>query len=189
MNRNEVSLIAGKWRSRKISFAEEAGLRPTHSRIRETLFNWLAPVIENSLCLDAFSGSGALGFEALSRGAKQVTFCELSKKVMRALQKNAFLLKADNAEFIQADFTSNQFGVNKKFDVVFLDPPFQKNLLLQSCELLVSRTLLNTDALIYLECEKDSVDFSLLPACFTIEKHKQTQTIDYVLCRAEISSP
>src|SRR3990167_5794401 len=95
-----LCIIAGKFRSRKIIFFEESGLRPTHSRIRETLFNWLTPVIENSICLDVFAGSGALGFEAISRGAQHVTFCDTSRKVIYTLKENAEKLQITNADFL-----------------------------------------------------------------------------------------
>lgn len=181
MNKNELRIIGGKWRSRKILFAEEVGLRPTHNRIRETLFNWLQPVIENAVCLDVFAGSGALGFEALSRGAKSVTFFDISTIVMHALKNNAGVLQASNAEFFQQDFLTVEMR-DKKFDIVFCDPPFEKNLLLKTCEKLVLSRLLNPAAKIYLECKRGSVDFSQLPSSFSILKHKQTQTVEYLLC-------
>lgn len=177
-----LRIIAGKFRSRKISFVEKEGLRPTHNRIRETVFNWLADSIENSMCLDAFAGSGAMGFEALSRGAKHVTFCDISKKIISVIQQNATTLKISNADFLHCDFTLENSLKNHKYDVVFLDPPFQKNMLLASCELLVSQDLLNPRAQIYLEFKKDSVDLSLLPKNWEIKRHKHTQTIEYVLC-------
>src|SRR3990167_9566270 len=82
-NLSELRIIGGQFRSRKIIFEEEAGLRPTHNRIRETVFNWLQPIIENSVCLDAFAGSGAMGFEAISRGAATVSFCDISPGVIK----------------------------------------------------------------------------------------------------------
>ena len=178
---SELRIIAGQFRSRKIIFEEEPGLRPTHNRIRETVFNWLQPVIENSLCLDIFAGSGAMGFEALSRGAKQVVFCDISKNAIQHMINNAENLQIKNADFIQCDFMLQNPVQNKKFDVVFLDPPFQKNMILQACALLESRQLLNKNALIYGEFEKGSVDITAFPKNWTIEKHKNTQTIEYVL--------
>ncbi len=177
-----LRIISGKFRSRLITFFEEDGLRPTHNRIRETLFNWLTPVIENSICLDVFAGSGALGFEAISRGAQHVTFCDTSKKVIHTLKENAEKLKIENVDFLNIDFTQQNPIQNKKFDVVFLDPPFKKNLLLPTCALLESRELLNPGALIYFECEKNSVDFSQFPKNWIIKKHQHTQTIEYGLC-------
>ncbi len=178
---SELRIIAGKHRSRKIIFTEEEGLRPTHNRIRETLFNWLADYIENSVCLDIFAGSGALGFEALSRGAKHVTFCDISKNVINTLKENATRLQMTNAEFLQCDFMLQNAIQNKKFDIVFVDPPFQKKFILPACELLESRELLNPNALIYCEFEKNSVDLSLLPKNWTVKKHKDTRTIAYLL--------
>ena len=178
---SELRIIAGKFRSRKIIFSEEENLRPTHNRIRETVFNWLADTIENSVCLDAFAGSGALGFEALSRGAAHVTFCDISKNVMIHLKKNAETLKENNIDFINCDFIL-QNTIKNKFDIVFFDPPFQKNILLRACELLASHELLNPNAQIYLEFQKNSVDLTQLPKNWHVKKHKQTQTIEYVLC-------
>ncbi|PIZ05022.1 MAG: 16S rRNA (guanine(966)-N(2))-methyltransferase RsmD [Gammaproteobacteria bacterium CG_4_10_14_0_8_um_filter_38_16] len=178
---SELRIIAGQFRSRKIVFFEEDGLRPTHNRIRETLFNWLAPYIENSVCLDAFAGSGALGFEALSRGAKQVTFCDLSRNIIQVLKENATTLKITNADFIQGDFVKQNILQNK-FDVVFLDPPFQKEALLPACEFIMTHQLLNPHAQLYLEFKKKSIDLSQLPKNWVIKKHKETGTIEYLLC-------
>ena len=180
---SELRIIGGTFRSRKILFAETDGLRPTHNRIRETVFNWLADTIENSVCLDAFAGSGAMGFEALSRHAKHVTFCDTSRTAIQHIQMNASALKILNADFQQCDFILQNTIQNRKFDIVFLDPPFQKNILLATCELLISRQLLNPHAFIYLEFKKDTVDLSQLPAAIHIIKHKNTQTIEYVLCQ------
>ncbi|HLB55876.1 MAG TPA: 16S rRNA (guanine(966)-N(2))-methyltransferase RsmD [Coxiellaceae bacterium] len=177
---SELRIIAGTFRSRKIVFFEEDGLRPTHNRIRETVFNWLADEIENKNCLDVFAGSGAMGFEAISRGAKQVTFCDISKIIIETIKKNAENLKITNADFIQCDFIS-QNALKNKFDIVFIDPPFKKNLLLKACELLISRDLLNKNAVIYLEFEKNSVDLSQLPKNWVVKKHKSTKTVEYAL--------
>lgn len=180
---SDLRIIAGQFRGRKISFVEEAGLRPTHNRIRETVFNWLQKRVEGSACCDVFAGSGAMGFEALSRGAKHVTFIDISKNVINNIKDNAKKLEINNADFFQCDFMLQNPVQNKKFDVVFLDPPFQKNILLQACELLMARDLLNSDALVYCEFEKGSVDLSQLTSQFTVEKHKSTQTIEYILLR------
>lgn len=178
---SELRIIGGQFRSRKIAFSEEDGLRPTHNRIRETLFNWLAPTIENSICLDAFAGSGALGFEAISRGAKHTTFCDISIKAIQSIKSNAAILKITNADFMPCDFTQ-QNTLKNKFDIIFLDPPFQKNLILKSCEMITENNLLNSHGQIYLEFQKNSVDLSLLPKNWTVKKHKETNTIEYILC-------
>lgn len=180
---SELRIIGGKFRSRKITFIEENGLRPTHDRIRETLFNWLQNAIENSMCLDIFAGSGALGFEAISRGAKEVTFCDLSYAVMSHLKSNAEKLHINNAIFSRSDFMLENPVQNKQFDIVFCDPPFEKNLILATCALLESRELLAENAVIYLEFKKGTVDLHALPKNWTIQKHKSTQTLEYVLCQ------
>lgn len=189
---SELRIIGGKFRSRKIVFTEEEGLRPTHNRIRETVFNWLQDVIENKNCFDIFAGSGALGFEALSRGAKHVTFMDISRNCIDTLKKNAAQLAVENADFINADFIlenkvkNKEDEKNKKFDIVFCDPPFKKNILLAACALLETRELLNPRALIYLEFEKNSVDIALLPKNWEIKKHKNTLTIEYILCKKRL---
>ncbi len=106
-NPNKIRIIGGKWRGRKLKFVPITGLRPTPNRLRETLFNWLAPVIEGAICLDLFAGSGALGFEALSRGATHVVMVDKSPQVIRTLKENAKILGAENIEFICAEFSPN----------------------------------------------------------------------------------
>jgi len=181
--RNEIRIIGGKWRSRKIAFPAALGLRPTHDRIRETLFNWVQPMIEGAVCLDAFAGSGALGFEALSRGAKKVCFYEINSAAVQSIQNNIALLKAENALCLQKDFLQDALTDSQKFDLVFFDPPFADGLLLAACKKLTDNDLLNKNALVYLEFKKNSVDLSSLLNVFEIIKHKDTQTIEYVLCR------
>lgn len=177
-----LRIIAGKFRSRKITFFEEDGLRPTHNRIRETLFNWLQPVIENSMCCDVFAGSGALGFEALSRGAKHVTFIDISNNVINTLKQNANQLHIENADFCVGDFLKeNSIKIDKKFDIVFCDPPFQKNLLIAACEKLECDHLLNENAMIYCEFEKDSVDIKAFPKNWEVKKKQSTKTIEFIL--------
>lgn len=126
---NKVRIIGGDWRSRVITFPDEQGLRPTTDRVRETLFNWLGQTLEGKTCLDLFAGSGALGFEACSRGARQVKLIEHNPKVVAALRENVQKLSASRAEVIRADgaaWLRSDAGV---YDVIFLDPPFQADLL------------------------------------------------------------
>ncbi|MEK7737677.1 MAG: 16S rRNA (guanine(966)-N(2))-methyltransferase RsmD [Pseudomonadota bacterium] len=126
---NRVRIIGGEWRSRVISFPSEAGLRPTADRVRETLFNWLGQTLEGKACLDLFAGSGALGFEACSRGASQVKLIEHNPKVVAALRDNAQKLGATRAEIIRADGAAWLRADAGVYDVIFLDPPFQAGLL------------------------------------------------------------
>ncbi|WP_051921148.1 16S rRNA (guanine(966)-N(2))-methyltransferase RsmD [Porticoccus hydrocarbonoclasticus] len=154
--RSQVRIIGGQWRGRKLQFNEVAGLRPTGDRIRETLFNWLTPWIDGARCLDLFAGSGALGIEALSRGAAEVTLIEKHPQAAENLRDNCARLKADDARIIQADtlvwLTNN--SPDKPFDIVFLDPPFSSDLLQPCCELLQKPGLLATGSLIYLETDR-----------------------------------
>ena len=132
MNRkspNQLRIIGGTWRSRIIEFPDSIGLRPTPDRVRETLFNWLGSHLDGKACLDLFAGSGALGFEALSRGAADVVMIEQSSIVARRLKENAQLLGAVNATIVNADALQFLRGAPRPFDVIFLDPPFKQDFL------------------------------------------------------------
>lgn len=124
--RQSLQVIAGKYRRRRIDFVAAEDLRPTGVRIRETLFNWLAPVIVDKTCLDLFAGSGILGIEALSHGARHVTFVERNKDVFRQLQNNITKLNIVDATLLHADFTTALHG---HYEVIFLDPPYNLRLL------------------------------------------------------------
>lgn len=151
MTSNSIRIIGGKWRSRKITVSDAAGLRPTPNRVRETVFNWLSPFIHDAVCLDAFAGSGALGFEALSRGAQSVTLVEKNKQVVAQLAKNKQMLNAEAACIVKADFLQHEFSPQEKFNLVFLDPPFHQGVLKKSIDCLSQ--LLAEKALVYVEVE------------------------------------
>ncbi|PHQ58588.1 MAG: 16S rRNA (guanine(966)-N(2))-methyltransferase RsmD [Porticoccus sp.] len=156
MARSQVRIIGGQWRGRKLHFNEVAGLRPTGDRIRETLFNWLAPWIGGARCLDLFAGSGALGIEALSRGAAETTLIETHPQAAENLRDNCTRLKADDAKIIRTNtliWLANS-SPDQPFDIVFLDPPFSSDLLQPCCELLQRPGLLATGSLIYLETDR-----------------------------------
>lgn len=145
----EVRIIGGTWRSRRIRFADRPGLRPTPDRVRETLFNWLGQDLEGQDCLDLFAGSGALGFEAASRGARRVVMVERDAAAVRALQSSHELLGGDAVEVVRADaleFIKHHRG---RYDVVFLDPPFADDCWPQLLELLPQ--CLKPGALVYCE--------------------------------------
>ena len=157
---NQLRIIGGKWRGQKLSFANAEGLRPTGDRIRETLFNWLTPVISGAHCLDLFAGSGALGIEALSRGAMSATLIEKNRTAITLLQQSCAQLHADNADIVQMDaldWLKNTKPSSQKptklFDVVFLDPPFTTELLQPCCDLLQQHGLLANNAHIYIEMD------------------------------------
>lgn len=124
---NKVRIIGGELRSRIISFPDAEGLRPTPDRVRETLFNWLGQTLYGRTCLDLFAGSGALGFEAASRGAEQVVMVEMNRTVLRVLQENAKKLGCANVSLQGQDGLEFVLRNAQKFDVIFLDPPFQYN--------------------------------------------------------------
>ena len=123
----KIRIIAGKWRGRKLDVIDAPGLRPTPDRIRETLFNWLQHEIVGARCLDLFAGTGALAFEALSRGAVEVTMIEADAKIVAALNKHAATLKSEEHIIQLADAMSWLKQGIKGFDIIFLDPPFSQD--------------------------------------------------------------
>ena len=125
---NRVRIIGGEWRSRVIHFPPTASLRPTPDRVRETLFNWLGQRLDGLACLDLFAGSGALGFEALSRGARRVVMVERDRAAARALRDNAKKLDAKGAEVVESEAISYLDRASGPFDVVFIDPPYASDL-------------------------------------------------------------
>ncbi|MCP5278191.1 MAG: 16S rRNA (guanine(966)-N(2))-methyltransferase RsmD [Thiobacillus sp.] len=126
---NQVRIIAGRFRRRLLHFPDVPGLRPTPDRTRETLFNWLGQDLTGLSCLDAFAGSGALGFEAASRGAGRVVLWERDAKALAALRGNALELGIPGVEVMAADALSSLRATGESFDVIFLDPPFSEGLL------------------------------------------------------------
>ncbi|ABR73821.1 16S rRNA (guanine(966)-N(2))-methyltransferase RsmD [Actinobacillus succinogenes] len=183
--KGEVRIIAGRWRGRKLPVLNAQGLRPTGDRIKETLFNWLMPYIAGANCLDAFAGSGSLGFEALSRQAKSVTFLELDKTVARQLSKNLQTLNCDKTQASVYNQNSLEFlkQVQNRphFDVVFLDPPFNFGLAEQAIRLLAENNWLRPDALIYVETEREKQPD--VPENWMLLKEKTSGQVSYRLYR------
>jgi 16S rRNA (guanine966-N2)-methyltransferase len=179
-----VRIIAGQWRGRTLRFPETAEVRPTPDRVRETLFNWLQGYLPGARCLDLFSGSGALGIEALSRGAASVTFVERDAEVVNRLQTNINLLKAQNAEVIAASaldwLDRRQPDQEVRYDLVFMDPPFHQGLVAPICELLERRGLLREEAMIYIETER-SLSLDTLPGNWTLHREKTAGQVAYRL--------
>jgi len=152
----QLRIIGGQWRGRKLNFADEPGVRPTADRVRETLFNWLMVDIEGARCLDLFAGSGALGLEALSRGAKEVVFIDSNSKVINTITAQLKTLGADNAKVIKQTAESYLgLVIPKPFDIVFLDPPFHKDFLLPIIQQLIEGNWLKEETLVYIEAEKN----------------------------------
>lgn len=148
--RNKVRIIGGAWRSRQIAFPPAKDLRPTPDRVRETLFNWLGQDLAGKSCLDLFAGSGALGFEAASRGAQRVAMVERDPVVFKALAANRSLLRADAVELTKSDALEFLRADGGVYDVVFLDPPFDAGYWPRVATLLPPR--LAPGAMVYYEC-------------------------------------
>jgi len=150
---NTLRIIGGKWRGRKLQFPLVDGLRPTGDRIRETVFNWLAPDIASSRCLDLFAGSGAMGLEALSRGANCTTFVEKNSQAAEQLQQHLLMLNITESEIVAADaldWLANSAN-GSPYEVAFLDPPFGQQLLKPAMVLLETGNWLTSQALVYIE--------------------------------------
>ncbi len=176
-----LRIVAGNWRSRLLEIEDAPGLRPTSERIRETLFNWLAPQLADARCLDLFAGSGALGLEALSRGAVSCVFVENSARVVAALRKNIAALDAGGADIHEIDAIEYLKGLDEvEFDVVFLDPPFAIDMYADLCRLLVERSLLAESASIYIE-ESRSTPATVLPEGWQILRTKNAGNVRYSL--------
>lgn len=178
-SKGSIRIIAGKYRGRKLPVLMAEGLRPTTDRVKETVFNWLMPYIQDSICLDCFAGSGGLGFEALSRGAAQVSFVELNKAATKQLQENQHLLKAVNMSVIQSNALEFIKKNTQKYDVVFLDPPFRKGFIEQTAKLLNENSLAE-DALIYVEMESEQ-NHQQLPESWQILKENVAGQVVYRL--------
>lgn len=184
MKQGQIRIIGGQWRGRKLAVPDLPGLRPTPDRVRETLFNWLQPAIVGAHCLDVFAGSGAIGFEALSRGAAHVVMVDQSAKVVTVLRQQLALLAAKNAEIYQATAPQQLKTPAQPFDIVFIDPPYQANLLLPCCHYLENQAFLADNALIYLEAS-DALDEAQLPANWQLLKSKQAGQVAYHLAQRQ----
>ena len=158
-----VRIIAGRWRRRLLPVAETGRLRPTPDRVRETLFNWLGGEVEGARCLDLFAGTGALGFEAASRGAKAVAMIERERGVAAALESTARTLGADNVEVVCADALVWSPPAGGRFDIVFLDPPYSGPAPEASLARLDRLEALAPHCLVYLETDRDTAAVELPP--------------------------
>jgi 16S rRNA (guanine966-N2)-methyltransferase len=181
-----LRIVAGNWRSRLLQIADVPGLRPTSERIRETLFNWLAARINGARCLDLCAGTGALGIEALSRGAAEVVFVERSAIAFKALKNNIASLGAANAELLNLDARDylNESSV-RPFDIVFLDPPFKADLYDELCRLLSAQSWLARDARIYIEMDRDQPELCVLEGWHVL-KNKTAGKVRYLLAATDV---
>ncbi|ROP56369.1 16S rRNA m(2)G-966 methyltransferase [Enterobacter sp. BIGb0383] len=181
----QIRLIGGQWRGRKLPVPDSPGLRPTTDRVRETLFNWLAPSMVDARCLDCFAGSGALGLEALSRYAARATLLEMERGVAQQLQKNLATLKAGNAQVVNTNTLAFLAQTGTPHDIVFVDPPFRKGLLEETLTLLESNGWLADDALIYVESEVEN-GLPPVPASWQLHREKVAGQVAYRLYHREV---
>jgi len=183
-----VRIIAGKWRGRTLKVLEHPGLRPTPDRVRETLFNWLGMNVVGARCLDLFAGTGALGFEALSRGAKAVVFVDKFPPAIKALHESAITFNAlPCCEIVRESAVSYLEKIKNKdqvFDIIFLDPPFATPLLAQSMSLLATSKLVGPHTLIYLESPRP-LTAEDLPAHWQVLKEKVAGEVAYHLVQGQ----
>jgi len=178
-----LRIVAGIWRSRLLDIADVEGLRPTSERIRETLFNWLVPHIHGARCLDLYAGTGALGLEALSRGAASAVFVEASPVAEKQLKMNTGLLDASGATVLRMDALDYLAGKpDERFDIVFLDPPFAADLLDETCRLMAEQQLLADGALVYLEQERGKAEL-IPPKTWRVLKDKTAGNVRYMLAQ------
>jgi 16S rRNA (guanine966-N2)-methyltransferase len=181
--RNSVRIIGGAWRGRRVHFPDMPALRPTPDRVRETLFNWLQHSLGGTRCLDLFAGSGALGLEALSRGAAEVVFVEQFPAAARTLQEQLVRLGGDGKGRVMEMGAARFLRTPAKpFDIVFLDPPFGKNALAEYVPMLDSGNWLAPSGLVYLENERNA-GLPPLPARWELLKSKSAGEVGYHLAR------
>ena len=184
-----IRIIGGNWRSRRVPVLANSGVRPTSDRTRETLFNWLQGYIAGAHCLDLFAGSGALGFEALSRGARKVTLVDEDFRVVQQLQQNTQSLETPNTEIIWQEaeqyLCQSPTTGRHPYDIVFLDPPFQDNLLERCYGLLQQDDWLSDAALIYMESDRHR-PFPQTLLGWEVMRDKQSGQVAYRLLRRTI---
>ena len=187
--RGQCRIIAGQWRGRKIRFHDSEGLRPTTDRIRETLFNWLQGRLAGSICLDAFAGSGALGFEAASRHAAHVVMLEKNRRGARQLAQTAAALgKGTMGEGTVSVHQADALAwlaqpATQRFDIVFLDPPFASGLLEAAVRRLAEGQWLAPRACVYIEQARG--DSIAMPASWQCLKSANAGQVAYALWRPE----
>ncbi len=176
-----IRIISGQFRGRKLPVKDVQGLRPTTDRIKETVFNWLMHDTRDARTLDCFAGSGGLGFEALSRFAKNTTFIELDALAAKQLTQNIATLNAQNAQVLNTNTLTflESKNTSEAFNLVFIDPPFRKNLAQSCCDLLENNQWLESDALIYVEVETELTSFKAPSNWLLIKEKKAGQ----VFCR------
>ncbi|UVE18088.1 16S rRNA (guanine(966)-N(2))-methyltransferase RsmD [Pseudomonas sp. LS44] len=177
----QLRIIGGEWRSRQFSFPMAHGLRPTPNRVRETLFNWLAPYVVGAHVLDLFAGSGALYLEALSRGAADALALDTNRAAIASLRETLATLKCENGQLLLGDALRHlESQAPTPYDLVFLDPPFGQNLLEPTCALLEDKGWLADEAWIYTESEAPPSSLSI-PASWRQHREQKAGKVYYAL--------
>lgn len=179
----KIRIIAGRWRGRRLEVADKSGLRPTSDRIRETLFSWLSPLLQGARCLDLYAGTGALGFEAASRGAGAVTLVEKDRDLVSKLDQHVISLAAQAVvHTVHADAMTWLHRVQTAYDIVFLDPPFGGDSLDAVPQILETGLWLSAEATIYLEMPTDR-RADQLPANWQVVREKTAGRVRFCLAR------
>ena len=186
--RGEVRIIGGLWRGRKLHFPNVPGLRPTPDRVRETLFNWLQFELAGTRCLDLFAGSGALGLEALSRGAAEVLFVEREPEAAAAIRETLSALGGQGVVDSRDAFACLAQPAPRPFDIVFLDPPYDQGWLPRLCSLLETGGWLAADALIYLE-DAAGRGAPVLPVGWELRRSRRAGDVGYHLAARRVEAP
>ena len=178
-----MRIIAGRWRRRRLPVAASGSIRPTPDRVRETLFNWLGTGVEGKRCLDLFAGTGALGFEAASRGAKSVVLVERDRDAAAALELAVRTLGADNVEVERADALGWTAPAGVRFDIVFLDPPWSGPAPETALAQLDRADALAPGCMVYLETERDPADIELPPGWRFLRTRRAGRVIYHLASR------
>jgi len=181
-----LRIIGGEWRGRKIHFPPVQAIRPTPDRVRETAFNWLQGVTPGSRCLDLYAGSGALGLEALSRGAREVVFVDVEPAVVRHIGDTLRNLGCDRGRTVRADAAGFLAQPATPFDVIFLDPPFAAPVLPEICQRIEAGGWLKEGGLVYLESPAAAGEPELPPG-WTLLKSKRAGEVGYHLARRDVA--
>jgi 16S rRNA (guanine966-N2)-methyltransferase len=181
MSEYKLRIIAGKWRGKKIAFKERESLRPTPDRVKETLFNWLQPIIHDADCLELFAGTASLSLEALSRGARFAQAVELNQESVQEIEKIASELKDCNLATARADVVSWLNASKRSFDIIFIDPPYAVNLIPTCLEIILQRKLLKPNGRIYFEYNNE-MDLSAF-AQLEVLKQQRAGVVHYYLIR------
>jgi len=188
-NSNNLRIIGGTWRSRRLQFIDSPKIRPTPDRVRETLFNWLANNINGFVCLDLFAGSGALGFEAISRGADHVVLVEEDSRIAAMLNEQKDLFNTQQIDVRNQNALTYLQNVKQQYDVIFLDPPFDSDLLEKVIPMILKQKLLGLNGLLYVESaaqQKTIKSLEILLEAFNCTHEKVSGEVRYALYQSQV---